>query len=137
MMAEVERSNIPEQYEKVGSNMDEDKTKTNDMCYIKYWKAYYENYILVKQLSKAVSDNIFLEEAVKDINKPEVFNATDSNNDKKGKRHRRLANEIVRHYQCPAPEWRKSYGSEGSLNQHVKLKHKEYYETYKKGIVEK
>ena len=48
--------------------MDEDKTKTNNMCYIKYWKAYFENYILVKQLSKAVSDNIFLEEAIKDIN---------------------------------------------------------------------
>ena len=56
--------------------MDEDKTKTNNMCYIKYWKAYFENYILVKQLSKAVSDNIFLEEAVKDINvKQNKFNS--------------------------------------------------------------
>ena len=44
------------------------KPETNKYShYVSYCKAYFENYILVKQLSKAVSDNIFLEEAVKDI----------------------------------------------------------------------
>ena len=38
------------------------------------------------------------------------------------KRHRRTAGEIERHYRCP--NCLKSYGSEGSLSQHIKLKHR-------------
>ena len=47
-------------------------------------------------------------------------------NEKK-KRHRRIANEIARHYKCPIADCPKSYGSEGSLNQHIKIKHPEHY----------
>jgi len=47
-------------------------------------------------------------------------------NEKK-KRNRRTATEIARHYKCPIEDCPKSYGSEGSLNQHIKLKHHEYY----------
>ena len=47
-------------------------------------------------------------------------------NEKK-KRHRRQANEIARHFKCPIKDCPKSYGSEGSLNQHIKIKHEEYY----------
>ena len=39
------------------------------------------------------------------------------------KRHRRTADEIQRHYRCSVPDCNKSYGSEGSLNQHMKIKH--------------
>lgn len=39
----------------------------------------------------------------------------------KRKRHRRAAEEIDRHFCCE--QCGKAYGSEGSLNQHVKLKH--------------
>jgi uncharacterized Zn-finger protein len=49
---------------------------------------------------------------------------------KKSKRHRRTAVEIERHYICPSATCGKFYGSEGSLNQHVKLKHPEL--TYSK-----
>ena len=48
-------------------------------------------------------------------------------NEKK-KRHRRTATEIARHYKCPIHDCPKSYGSEGSLNQHIKIKHPEKYE---------
>ena len=47
-------------------------------------------------------------------------------NEKK-KRHRRTATEIARHYKCPIEDCPKSYGSEGSLNQHIKIKHPDYY----------
>ena len=41
------------------------------------------------------------------------------------KRHnRRCANEIEKQYQCPFDECGKLYGSEGSLNLHLRLKHK-------------
>ena len=43
------------------------------------------------------------------------------------KRHRRTATEIERHFVCQVDGCTKSYGSEGSLNQHMKLKHPEYY----------
>jgi len=40
------------------------------------------------------------------------------------KKHmRRCANEIEKTYQCPYPQCAKHYGSEGSLNLHLRLKH--------------
>lgn len=46
------------------------------------------------------------------------------------KRKRRTAHEIDRLYVCTIDGWSKSYGSEGSLNQHVKNKHREFYHLY-------
>lgn len=43
------------------------------------------------------------------------------------KRFRRTAGEIDRHYKCMIESCQKSYGSEGSLNQHIKLKHPDLY----------
>lgn len=40
---------------------------------------------------------------------------------------RRNADEIERYYKCTVKTCAKSYGSEGSLNQHYKLKHLEIY----------
>ena len=39
------------------------------------------------------------------------------------KRKRRTAAEIERKYKCEMPNCTKSYGSEGALTMHVKLKH--------------
>lgn len=39
------------------------------------------------------------------------------------KHHRRCANEIKRGLECPYPNCQKIYGSEGSLNLHIKIKH--------------
>ncbi len=47
--------------------------------------------------------------------------------DDRKKRFRRTANEIERHYRCPVETCQRSYGSEGSLNQHIKIKHQELY----------
>ena len=43
------------------------------------------------------------------------------------RRHRKTANEVERHYKCPVPQCDKAYGSEGTLSQHVKLKHPSIY----------
>lgn len=50
----------------------------------------------------------------------------------KKKRYRRNANQIERHYRCPVgpTTCSKSYGSEGSLNQHIRLKHFEYFQEH-------
>ena len=44
------------------------------------------------------------------------------------KRQRRTADKIQRHYKCQVANCNKSYGSEGSLNQHIRLKHPEINE---------
>jgi len=41
----------------------------------------------------------------------------------KKKRNRRSASQIDRHYRCPEQTCAKTYGSEGSLYQHIKIKH--------------
>lgn len=45
-------------------------------------------------------------------------------------RFRRTADKIVRRFRCSAKDCGKSYGSEGSLKQHLKLKHPEIYKEY-------
>ena len=39
------------------------------------------------------------------------------------KHNRRCANDIERQFKCPYPKCEKFYGSEGSLNLHIKIKH--------------
>lgn len=48
------------------------------------------------------------------------------------KRYRRTANEIEKSFTCDMPRCSRSYGSEGSLLQHIKLKHPEKYEELSK-----
>lgn len=54
----------------------------------------------------------------------------DNGAEDKKKRHRRTAGEIERSFACPVKPCQKSYGSEGSLSQHLKLKHIDYYKHY-------
>ena len=57
-----------------------------------------------------------------------------TNNDEKRRRIRRAASEIQRRFKCQVENCQKSYGSEGSLNQHIKLKHPELYETFPQNV---
>ena len=58
-----------------------------------------------------------LKEQLEELENPELKKSKKIMN----KRKRRIATEIPRHFTCKYCE--KSYGSEGSLNQHMKLKH--------------
>ena len=58
--------------------------------------------------------------------KPSERNKTEERSSEIKKRNRRTAGEIARHYICSVSTCAKSYGSEGSLHQHMKLKHKIY-----------
>ena len=46
---------------------------------------------------------------------------------KNKKRIRRRAKEIAMIYKCPISDCGRSYGLDSSLNQHLRYKHKEYY----------
>jgi hypothetical protein len=47
--------------------------------------------------------------------------------EEKRKRHRRTAGEIHRDFVCPMGDCQRKYGSEGSLLQHIKIKHSAFY----------
>lgn len=52
--------------------------------------------------------------------------ASEQSEEAKKKRFRRSAKDITRMFRCPIVKCSKSYGSEGSLHQHIRLKHPEF-----------
>lgn len=54
-----------------------------------------------------------------------------SNGMNKKKRKRKLKCEVIRNFKCSYPGCTKSYGSDNSLNQHVKIKHQEFWKKTK------
>eukprot|EP00831_Metopus_contortus_P032304 TRINITY_DN2612_c0_g2_i1.p1 TRINITY_DN2612_c0_g2~~TRINITY_DN2612_c0_g2_i1.p1 ORF type:complete len:295 (+),score=54.45 TRINITY_DN2612_c0_g2_i1:80-964(+) len=92
------------------------------------------NLVLQRQIKKLVADRSRIVEKLQKIKEEELneekslgssraFEIGDRSQISKQKRHRRMVIEIERHYTCPNPTCFKSYGSEGSLSQHIKLKH--------------
>jgi len=97
--------------------------------YQEYCRLFIANVVLTTQMKELVSEK---NELLAKLAKVEQRRSEDYGNnqnshqesfDDKKKRFRRIAAEIDRHYRCPDDSCQKSYGSEGSLNQHVKLKH--------------
>jgi len=95
--------------------------------YQEYCRLFIANVVLTTQMKDLVAEKnelltklAKLEKRSKELNETK---ALDESAEEKKKRFRRTASEIDRHYRCPVETCQKSYGSEGSLNQHVKLKH--------------
>ncbi len=94
-----------------------------------YWEMYLRNESLLAQISGESSDRDSLLKQILIIE--EFYNDTEnierSSKERyisgRKKHHRRCANEIKRQLMCPYPNCKKFYGSEGSLNLHIKIKH--------------
>jgi hypothetical protein len=54
----------------------------------------------------------------------------------RAKRSRRTAEMIEKKYRCKAPFCEKSYGAEGSLQQHIKIKHPELYSREEEALLD-
>jgi len=95
--------------------------------YQEYCRLFIANVVLTTQMKDLVTEkNELLNKLAKLEKRSKELNDTktlDQDAEDKKKRFRRTASEIDRHYRCPVDSCQKSYGSEGSLNQHVKLKH--------------
>jgi len=95
--------------------------------YQEYCRLFIANVVLTTQMKDLVAEkNELLNKLAKLEKRSKELNDTKTLDDaaeEKKKRFRRVASEIDRHYRCPVESCQKSYGSEGSLNQHVKLKH--------------
>ncbi|KAL4436172.1 hypothetical protein ABPG74_018156 [Tetrahymena malaccensis] len=106
-------------------------TKTNDenmSYYQEYCRLFLANQVLTNQMKELVYEKneltirlIKLEKRSEDLSEDEL-NEEEIEEEKK-KRIRRQAKLIDRSYICPYESCKKSYGTEGSLNQHIKLKH--------------
>eukprot|EP00347_Sterkiella_histriomuscorum_P022077 403331761 len=111
----------------------DDDQDQNFQFYKEYCRLYYANIVLTNRLQHLLNEKQELQFKLNRLesNKrkhEEALGMTFDIAEEKRKRHRRTATEIARHYRCPIEDCPKSYGSEGSLNQHLKLKHLEFYQ---------
>ncbi|KRX04084.1 Cyclic nucleotide-binding protein [Pseudocohnilembus persalinus] len=89
-------------------------------------KYFVSNVILSNQVQELIQENEdLLQKKIRLEQQQEAL----PQYDEKKKRIRRPAHEIKRRYRCPIQECQKSYGGEGSLSQHIKFKHNDYYQT--------
>lgn len=87
-------------------------------------RLYLANYLLNTQLKASLEEKKELGDRIFEMEK----NQRNNSQEERKKRHRRCASEIAREFQCKAPKCGKSYGTEGSLSQHMKIKHPELVE---------
>jgi len=97
--------------------------------YQEYCRLFIANVVLTTQMKELIAEKNELITRLSELEKRnDKFHREHSTPDStldKSKRIRRKAGDIERHFQCPDPTCQKSYGAEGSLFQHVKLKHPE------------
>jgi len=111
------------------TNMTPDDPNTN--YYQEYCRLFIANVVLTTQMKELVAEKNELISRLAKLEKQHDMNirsprsSTGDSNENKKKRERRKACEIDRHYICPVEKCGKSYGSEGSMNQHLKNKHPE------------
>ena len=117
--------------------------QTNKSFFKEFSKLYNENILLKNKLAKALEEKKKLnqyiikhEQEIIKTNKNNGEIIMDENNGKiiaekrmelyrKRKRQRRKKSEVVCLYNCSFVNCNKSYPSKGSLNMHIKLKHKQ------------
>ena len=117
--------------------------QTNKTFFKEFSKLYNENILLKNKLAKALEEkkklNQYINKQEQEIIKTNKINGeiiVEENNGKiiaekkmelyrKRKRQRRKKSEVVCLYNCSFLNCNKSYPSKGSLNMHIKLKHKQ------------
>lgn len=93
-------------------------------------RLYLDNLALARHLEIVEQSKIDLESELKkyeSLAAAKYLNESAPVNEEKKRRKRRNASEIERLYRCRAEGCGKSYGSEGTLSQHLKLKHHELF----------
>lgn len=111
----------------------------NREYYEEYSKIFVANAILLEKLKEIVDQKeeqvtklkkVQVSSALMQLSANQILSSLSNKNLHRQKRVRRRANEIQRSFTCPLPKCKKSYGTEGSLHQHLKQKHKKYFAKY-------
>ena len=109
-------------------NGDADNTK----YYNEYCNIHVANVILLEKIKETVEEKEDLLKKLKRLQNSaeQVLSTLSHKNTGKRRRIRRKKNEIVRAFKCPIEKCKKEYGTEGSLQQHLKTKHPKYFEKH-------
>eukprot|EP01017_Pseudomicrothorax_dubius_P031751 TRINITY_DN4084_c0_g1_i3.p1 TRINITY_DN4084_c0_g1~~TRINITY_DN4084_c0_g1_i3.p1 ORF type:complete len:178 (-),score=19.01 TRINITY_DN4084_c0_g1_i3:130-663(-) len=102
--------------------------ESNVNYYQEYSRLYVANFYLTMQIKDLLTEknDLLLKLAGLDNKRGDSSPSKSEQRAEKSKRQRRSANEIERKFRCPVETCGKSYGSEGSLHQHLKLKHPDH-----------
>lgn len=103
----------------------------NFQYYQEYCRLHVASMVLNTQLRDITSLNVDLASTMQSLEKKKIELVGKSEIEVvnlKKKRFRRTANQIERKHKCPVPPCTKCYGSDGSLLQHLRLKHVDYYQ---------
>jgi len=105
----------------------------NANYYQEYCRLFIANVVLTTQMKELIAEKNEILQRISDLERGEKTSVNKKNkspetHDDKKSRIRRKANEVERLYKCTDMQCQKSYGSEGSLFQHMKLKHPELTE---------
>ena len=129
LMEEDSQNNKNKQIEQeINDNIDINLLQEqNYKYYLEFIKTEKINRILKNQLNNLQTEKNNLKQLIARLerkNKKLKTKKTDNINDlyMNRKRHRRNKNEILREFKCNLCD--KKYGSEGSLKQHMRIKHK-------------
>mmetsp|Transcript_28440 Transcript_28440/g.32892 ORF Transcript_28440/g.32892 Transcript_28440/m.32892 type:complete len:180 (-) Transcript_28440:51-590(-) len=111
--------------------------------YQEYCKLFVANVVLTNQIKELIAEKNDMLSKISRIEKKgedvpanvksfaSASASVDQEEADRKKRARRTASEIERNFVCPAGNCGKSYGSEGALLQHVRLKHPDMVEDVK------
>lgn len=89
------------------------------------------NIVLNSRIKKLNDEKAQLQKKIEDYQRGSSRRSFFSHGIQKKKRKRKLKNEVIRNFKCGYPGCSKSYGSDNSLNQHVKIKHSEFWKKSK------
>lgn len=89
------------------------------------------NIVLNTRIKKLNEERFQLKKKIEDYNKDSSKRSFYSQGILKKKRKRKLKTEVVRNFKCGYPGCIKSYGSDNSLNQHVRIKHSDFWKKAK------
>ena len=104
----------------------------NYQYYMEYCNIFVANVILLEKVKETIDqkENLIFKLKRLQSSAEQVLSSLSQKNMNRKRRYRRKADEIVRAYKCPIPGCNKSYGTEGSLQQHLKQKHRKYFAKY-------
>ena len=89
-----------------------------------YWKTFIENQVILEKLRHHFEErNNYFKEMIKVSQSQCSMSQAEERKERRKKHIRRTAKEINKNQLCPYADCGKYYGSEGSLNLHMKLKH--------------
>lgn len=92
--------------------------KTN--YYLEFWKVFVSNEILISSLKEISMEKVLMEQKIREYER--IYQELEQQI-KPTKKKRRKAKDITKNFVCPYPTCKKKYGSNVSLNLHIKRSH--------------